>query len=84
MRHVHLLPYSWEEQLAFMRRELARSHSSMLLEENRNRALPELERIASAEEFDGRLNESVDRYMGFLEREEVRRPSRGWIRRSAR
>ncbi len=71
MRHVHLLPYSWEEQLAFMRRELARSHSSMLLEENRNRALPELERIASAEEFDGRLNESVDRYMEFLEREEV-------------
>ena len=71
MEHVHLLPWSWEEQLTVMRRELARSHSSMLLEENRNRALPELDRIASAEEFDRRLNESVDRYMAFLEREEV-------------
>ena len=71
MRHVHLLPWSWEEIVTLMERELARSHSSMRLEENRNRALPELERIASAEEFDRRLNESVDRYMEFLVREEV-------------
>ena len=71
MRHVHLVPWSWEEQVTLMRRELARSHSSMLLAENRNRDLPELERISSAEEFDRRLNESVDRYMAFLEREEI-------------
>ena len=71
MQNVHLVPYSWEEQVTLMRRELARSHSSMRLEENRNRALPELERIASAEEYDRRLNESVDMYMRFLEEEEI-------------
>ncbi len=71
MRNVHLVPYSWEEQVTLMRRELARSHSSMRLEENRNRALPELERIDSPEEYDRRLNESVDRYMRFLEEEEI-------------
>ncbi len=71
MQNVHLVPYSWEEQVTLMRRELARSHSSMRLEENRNRALPELERIASPEEYDRRLNESVDMYMRFLEEEEV-------------
>lgn len=71
MQNVHLVPYSWEEQVTIMRRELARAHSSMRLEENRNRDLPELERIASAEEYDLRLNESVDRYMRFLEEEEV-------------
>ena len=71
MRNVHLVPYSWEEQVTIMRRELARAHASMRLEENRNRDLPELERIASAEEYDRRLNESVDRYMRFLEEEEV-------------
>ena len=54
MQNVHLVPYSWEEQVTLMRRELARSHSSMRLEENRNRALPELERIASPEEYDRR------------------------------
>ena len=71
MRHVHLVPWSWEEIVTLIERELARSHSSMRLEENRNRALPELERIASPEEFDRRLNESVDNYLAFLEREEV-------------
>ncbi|WP_419938616.1 DUF885 family protein [Candidatus Palauibacter sp.] len=71
MQNVHLVPYSWEEQVTIMRRELARAHASMRLEENRNRNLPELERIASAEEYDRRLNESVDRYMRFLDEEEV-------------
>ncbi|WP_423927223.1 DUF885 family protein [Candidatus Palauibacter sp.] len=71
MQNVHLVPYSWEEQVTIMRRELARAHASMRLEENRNRDLPELERIASPEEYDRRLNESVDRYMRFLEEEEV-------------
>ena len=71
MHNVHLVPYSWEQQVTLMRRELARSHSSMRLEENRNRDLPELERIASPEEYDRRLNESVDLYMRFLEEEEI-------------
>jgi hypothetical protein len=71
MHNVHLVPWSWREQLTLMRRELARSHATMRLEENRNRDLPELERIASAEEYDRLLNRSVDRYMAFLEREEV-------------
>ncbi|WP_420633493.1 DUF885 family protein [Candidatus Palauibacter sp.] len=71
MRNVHLVPYSWEEQVTIMRRELARAHASMRLEENRNRDLPELDRIASPEEYDRRLNESVDRYMRFLGEEEV-------------
>ena len=71
MRRAHLLPWSWEQQETLVRRELARSHASLRLEENRNRALPELERIGSPEEYDRRLDESVDRYLVFLEREEV-------------
>ena len=71
MHNVHLSPFSWEEQVTLMRRELARSHSSLRLEENRNRHLPELERIQSPTEYDRRLNESVDLYMAFLEQEEI-------------
>lgn len=71
MQNVHLVPYSWGEQVTLMRRELARSHASLRLEENRNRDLPELERIATPEEYDRRLNESVDRYLRFLADEEV-------------
>jgi len=71
MHNVHLSPYSWEEQVTLMRRELVRSHASLRMEENRNRHLPELERIRTPEEYDRRLNESVDRYMAFLEQEEI-------------
>lgn len=71
MRNVHLVPFTWEEQVTLMRRELARAHSSLRLEEHRNRGLPLLERIATAEEYDRRLNEAVDEYMRFLEEHEV-------------
>ncbi len=67
MRNVHLVPFSWEEQVTLMRRELARAHSLLRLEEHRNRGLPELERIASPQEYDRRLNESVTEYMRFLD-----------------
>jgi hypothetical protein len=71
MQNVHLVPYSWEEQVALMRRELARAHASLRLEEHRNRDLPELDRIASAEEYDRALDAAVTEYMRFLEEEEI-------------
>ncbi len=71
MRNVHLVPYSWEEQVTLMRRELARAHSSLRLEEHRNRDLPRLDRIATAQEYDRRLNDAVDEYMRFLEEHKI-------------
>lgn len=66
MRNVHLVPYSWEEMVTLMRRELVRAHASMRLEEHRNRDLPPLERITGPEEYDRRLNEAVSDYVRFL------------------
>ena len=71
MRNVHLVPFSWEEQVTLMRRELARAHSSLRLEEHRNRHLPELERIDTREAYDARLDEAVTEYMRFLEDDEI-------------
>lgn len=71
MNNVHLTPYTWSEQVTLMKRELARSHASLRLEENRNRHLPQLERIQTPEEHTRRLNESVDRYMAFLRDQEI-------------
>ena len=71
MQHVHLVPYTWEEQVTLMRRELARAHSALRLEEHRNRDLPELSRIASANEYDRRVDEAVTGYMRFLEEEDI-------------
>lgn len=71
MRNVHLVPYSWEEQVTLMRRELARAHASLRLEEHRNRDQPVLERIQTAGEYDRRLNEAVTEYMRFLEDDRI-------------
>ncbi len=71
LRNVHLVPYSWEEQMTLMRRELARSHAALRLEENRNRDLPELPGVTSAEEYDRVFNAAVDEFVEFLGREEI-------------
>ena len=71
LKHVHYQPYTWEEEVTLVKRELARSHAALRLEENRNRDLPELERISSPVEYDRKLNAAVDEYMAFLEEEEI-------------
>jgi len=70
-RHVHLLPYSWEDQVTLMKRELVRAHTSLRLEENRNRALPRLTHMQTHEEYDRRFKAAVTEYLEFLEREEI-------------
>jgi len=71
LRYVHLLPYSWDEEVLLLKRELARAHTSLRLEENRNRRLPRLSKIVSAEAYDRLLNEAVTEYMQFLADEEI-------------
>lgn len=71
LRNVHLLPYSWADEVLLLQRELARSHASLRLEENRNRNLPKLSRIDKAEDHDNLLNAAVSEYMDFLEEEEI-------------
>jgi hypothetical protein len=71
LRNVHLLPYSWEDEVLLLERELARAHSSLRLEEHRNRDLPELSRIDDASDYDRRVYQAVTEYMDFLEHEEI-------------
>jgi hypothetical protein len=71
LNNVHLVPYTWQEEVTLMRRELWRAHASLRLEENRNRDLPPLTRFENAEEYDTALNKAVTEYMEFLEEEEI-------------
>jgi len=66
LRNVHLVPMTWEEEVDLLKRELARSHASLKLEEERNRGLPELPVIAGPEEYDRRANDAVTRFLEFL------------------
>jgi hypothetical protein len=67
LQTVHLIPYTWEEEVTIMRRELARAHASLRLEEHRNQDLPPLERIDNSEEYDRRHHTAAGKYMAFLE-----------------
>ncbi len=71
LKNVHLLPYTWEEEVLLMERELARSHSSLRLFEHRHRSLPKLEKFNNAEQYDQELNGAVTEFMAFLEDNEV-------------
>ena len=71
LRNVHLVPMTWEEEVDLLKRELARSHASLKLEEERNRGLPELPVIQSPEEYERRANEAVTRYLAFLEKRKL-------------
>ena len=66
LRNVHLVPYTWREQLALVERELGRAHTFLAYEEQRNRELPPQEPVASAEEHAVRFPAAVSEYMAFL------------------
>ena len=66
LRNVQLLPYTWQEVMLLMQRELARAHAALALEEMRNAAEPPSSAIATAAEFDTRAQAAVTDYMIFL------------------
>jgi hypothetical protein len=71
MKHVHLVPFDWQEQVDICRRELERSWSALKMEEIRNRDLPPLQPAQSVEELRIRLRAAVDAFMNFLREREI-------------
>jgi len=66
LKNVQLVPYTWQDEVRLMERELARARSSLALAEQRNRDLLALTPVASAEEHTRRFSAAVDEYMAFL------------------
>ncbi|MEX2661312.1 MAG: DUF885 family protein [Vicinamibacterales bacterium] len=71
LKNVHLVPMTWDDEVALLRRELARAHASLKLEEHRNRALPPLTAAATPEAFLERANAAVTKYMAFLKDQDI-------------
>jgi Bacterial protein of unknown function (DUF885) len=71
LRHVQLVPMTWDDEVALLKRELARAHASLALEEHRNRGRPQLPPASSAEEYQQRANAAVTKYMAFLKDKEI-------------
>ena len=71
LKNVQLVPYTWQDEVALMERELARSRAFLALEELRNSSLPPQVPVASAEEHSRRFNAGVSDYMTFLKQRNV-------------
>jgi hypothetical protein len=71
LRNVHLVPLTWDDEVAILKRELARAHASLKLEEQRNRNLPPLTAAASADEYRERAEAAVTKYLAFLKANDV-------------
>jgi hypothetical protein len=71
LRHVHLVPLTWDDEVAILKRELARAYSSLALEEHRNRHLPPLTAAQDADEYQRRANAAVTKYIAFLRDKEI-------------
>jgi hypothetical protein len=71
LRNVHLVPLTWEDEVAILKRELARSHASLRLEEQSNMGRPQIEPVSSEVEYRRRANASIDRLMKFLRERDV-------------
>ena len=69
--NVQLLPWGHRDQTVLMERELARSKAALAFEEQRNKALPALLPVASAEEYARRFPAAVKRYLELLRQHEV-------------
>jgi len=69
--NVHLVPYTWAEQLAIAERELARALAYLELEKKRNAGLPPLRPAADPAELQARQKAAVARFFDFLRRRPV-------------
>lgn len=71
MKHVHLVPFDWQEQVDICRRELKRSWTALKLEESRNRDLPPLKQSDSIAEHQNRLKTAMEEFMNFLKEKNI-------------
>ena len=71
LQNVYLVPMTWEDEVMLLKRELARAHSSLKLEELRNQGLPPLVAASTPEEYRKRANDAVAKLMHFIERKQM-------------
>lgn len=70
-QNVHLVPFSWEEEVSLLKRELDRAWSSLVLEEQKNQGLPPLVAANTAEAFETMAEKGVQRLLGFLSEKKI-------------
>ena len=71
LRNVLLVPLSWEDEVTITKRELARAHASLRLEENRNRRLPPLVTADTEEAYAALQDRAIRRYLAWVADQQI-------------
>ena len=70
-QNVHFIPYTWDEEVTLLRRELERAQAALRLEEHNNRSLPPLNAVTEAAAFDQLTGARLDKFVDFLVSHEI-------------
>jgi Bacterial protein of unknown function (DUF885) len=70
-QNVHFVPFTWDEEVVLLRRELERAQAALKLEEHDNRKLPQIQAVADAQAFDALTRARLDKFLNFLTTQEV-------------
>ena len=65
-QNVHFVPFTWDEEVVLLRRELERAQAALKLEEHNNRKLPQIQAVADAQSFDALTHARLDKFLSFL------------------
>lgn len=65
-RNVQMVPYSWDEEVALLKRELERAHAALRMEAHRNRDLPALQAAADPQAMEALASERLERFVAFM------------------
>ncbi|MGQ0647554.1 MAG: DUF885 family protein [Gemmatimonadaceae bacterium] len=71
LKYVQLLPYTWQDEVTLMERELWRAWAYLALEEKRNQGLAAQSLVSSEAEHARRFNDAVTRYVAFLKSKDL-------------
>jgi hypothetical protein len=66
LKNVLLVPLTWEDEVAITRRELARSHASLRLEEQHNKDLPPMRVVETRDGYAALQDSAIRRYTAFV------------------
>jgi hypothetical protein len=71
LRNVLMVPFSWEDEVTLLNRELTRSYASLELEREHNRNLPELKAFSNEQEFKDGSESDIKKLMKFLKQKQI-------------
>jgi hypothetical protein len=70
-RNVHFVPFTWDEQVVLLHRELERAQAALRLKELKNRNLPPLDPVANAAAFEKLTHARLDTFDTFLVTQQI-------------